>query len=143
LEPGRQLVFYQHEIMSSWRQYWAAGKRWRTTTRLSLQRNDDNGGGYYAFWRPSFTEQLRYQAPSWEIRAEARVSYYMYDHQRVDGEGSPIRHKTYLRLNLRAEKSLFKSFKLFAQYEHERALSNLDLDEYHVNTVSAGIDWEF
>jgi hypothetical protein len=143
LESGSKLQFYQHELSAVWRQHWDAERHWRTVSKLSLQRNDDNGGGYYDYWRPQFSEQIRFQAKSWEVRAEARVSYYHYDSQPIAELGSPTRAKTYLRFNLRAEKSLSKSLKAFAQFEHEEALSNLDIDRYHANTFSAGIDWEF
>ncbi len=143
LEPGRTLQFYQHELSVAWRQHWDADRRWRTVTKVSLQRNEDNGGGYYDYWRPQISEQLRYQAKTWEIQAEARISYYHYDRQPIEDPGSPTREKTYLRFNLRAEKTLLKSLKAFVQFENEQALSNLDIDRYNANTVSAGVDWEF
>jgi hypothetical protein len=143
LEPGRKLQFSQHELALNGRQFWDPGRHWRTLSKLSLQRNEDNGGGYYDYWRPQLSEQLRYQAATWELRAEARISYYHYDRQPIANLGSPTREKTYLRFNLRAEKTLRKSLKAFAQFEHEEALSNLDIDRYSANTFSAGIDWEF
>jgi hypothetical protein len=139
---GKGLDFYQHELLLGWRQIWDADGRWRTVTRLSLQRNDDNGGGYYNFWRPYLSEQLRYQRSGWEVRAEAKLAYYHYDLQRIADLASPIRHKLYLRLGFRAEKALTKSLKLFGQYEFERAASNLSFDQYKVNTVFGGLEWE-
>ena len=143
VEPGEGLVFYEHEITAAWRQYWDVDRRWRTTTKLTLQRNEDNGGGYYDYWRPYLSEQLRYQSKAWELRAEARVSYYNYDRQRIDGAESDLRTKTYVRFGLRAERKLTKSVKLFGLYEHERALSNLSFDRYTVNTISGGVAWEY
>jgi hypothetical protein len=143
LQLGTRLHFYQHEVVFHWRQHWDSAKRWRTTTKLSLQRNEDNGGGYYDYLRPQFNQQVRYRAEKWEVRADARLSYYHYDHQRTDGPESPRREKIYLRLGLRGERALTKTLKLFAQYDYERAVSNLDIDEYTVNTVFAGLDWEF
>jgi hypothetical protein len=142
-EPGRLLRFDQHELAFTWRQFWDADRHWRTNLKLGLQRNTDNGGGYYDYWRPQFTSQLRYQAKTWEVRAEARVSYYDYDHQRVDDADSERRSKTYLRLGLRGEKSLTKKLKLFGQFEHEQALSNWELDQYRANTAWIGLGWEF
>ena len=143
LRAGRGLQFHQHEISAVWRQFWGAERRWRTVSKASVQRNEDNGGGYYNFWRPQFSQQIRYQAPAWEVRAETRLSYYRYDQQHVDELDSAIREKAYLRTSIRAEKLLVKTWKLFAQYEHERAISNLDLDEYQVNMVSGGMSYEF
>jgi hypothetical protein len=142
-ESGQTLNFYMHDLAFAWRQYWDQARHWRTTTKLSMERNDDNGGGYYQFWRPQFSEQLRFQARGWEFRGEARLSYYDYDHQRVGGPASDLRAKAYLRLGVRAEKSITKSLKLFGQYEYEQALSNLAFDRYRVNTVTGGVDWEF
>jgi hypothetical protein len=143
LLAGSRLEFYMHELAVAWRQHWGYALHWRTQTKIALQRNWDNGGGYYNYWRPLVSEQLRYQRPSWEVRAEARVSYYNYDHELIGLPGSPTREVTYLRFNLRAERTLFKSLKGFVQYEHEQALSNQLLDRYTANTVSAGVDWEF
>ncbi|MFO1501413.1 MAG: hypothetical protein U1G07_23995 [Verrucomicrobiota bacterium] len=143
IESGRILSFYEHELAASWRKYWDGERHWRTSSRLMLRRNEDNGGGFYDYWRPQFTQQIRYQAPSWEVRAEGRVAYYHYDRERIAGLDSPHREKTYLTVSLRGEKSVFKSVKLFAQYEYERALSNLHIDTYEANTYSAGIDCEF
>jgi hypothetical protein len=140
---GRGLQFYQHELTASWRQFWGAESHWRTMTRLSLQRNEDNGGGYYNFWRPQIVAQLRYQTKKWDFRAETRLSYYAYDRQQIGDPTSPVRQKTYFRVNLRAERAISKSLRFFIQYEHEQAISNLDLDQYDVNTYSAGLDWEF
>jgi hypothetical protein len=143
LLPGRELSFYLNQVSVAWRQNWDEGRHWRTTTKLSLLRNDDNGSGYYAYWRPQISEQLRYQARTWEVRLEARAAYYHYDLEHVGGLESPLREKTYFRVNVRGEKTLTKSLKVFAQYEHEQALSNLDLDQYNVNTISAGLNLEF
>lgn len=143
LIAGKGLQFWQHELSSSWRQQWGNSNHWRTVTRLSLQFNQDNGDGYYEFLRPLVSEQIRYRAPSWELRAEARLSYYGYAYQRIGDLTSPLRHKSYIRWNVRGEKSLTKNLKLFAQYEYETAISNIKIDEYDVNTISGGVEWEF
>jgi hypothetical protein len=142
-ELGRGLEFYQHEILGTWRQYWDASRHWRTVTKLSFERNEDNGGGYYNYFRPQLGEQLRYEARSWAVRAEARVSYYQYDRQTIADPESPVRHKSFLRVGLHGEKALTKSMKVFAEYELERAISNLSTDTYTANTFSAGLNWEF
>ena len=141
--PGQGLQFRQHELAVVWRHFWDEDGQWRTLTKLSLQRNEDNGGGFYDFLRPFLFEQLRYRTKTWEIKGEARYSFYQYDREHITDLQSPIRHKTYLRFNLRAEKNLTKSIKIFGQYEYERAFSNLDIDQYTLNSISAGLDWEF
>lgn len=136
------LVYYEHEWAASWRQYWDEGRHWRTTTKFGVWRNDDNGG-FYRYWRPQVSEQLRYQAKSWEIKLDARVSYYNYDNERIGDLSSDLREKTYLRLGLRGEKTLVKSLRVFGQYDYERAYSNLEFDRYTANTISVGVNWEF
>jgi hypothetical protein len=42
---GKSLEFFQHELFAVWRHHWDQQRRWRTVTRLSLQRNDDNEAG--------------------------------------------------------------------------------------------------
>jgi hypothetical protein len=143
LVSGRELEFYEHELSFIWRHKWDAARHWRTLTKLALQRNEDNGGGYYDYWRPLISEQLRYEAMTWAVRAEARISYYGYDHQPIAELGSAVRQKTYLRFNVRGEKTLTKSMRVFAQFEHDQALSNLKIDRYDANTFSAGLDWQF
>lgn len=143
LQQGRILEFYQHETQLSWRQFWDAQRRWRTVTKLSLQANDDNGGGFYNYLRPQFSEQVRYQTRKWEAQLEARVSHYAYSHQRTDGADSPLRERTYIRLNARGERVVWKAIRLFAEYEFERAISNLELDDYSVNMFAGGVTWEF
>jgi hypothetical protein len=141
--PERKLEFYQHELTAAWRQYWDEARQWRTLTRLSLLRNEDNGHNYYGFWRPQVSEQLRYVAKTWELRTEAKLAYYKYDNERIGETNSPLREKTYLRLSVRGEKTLVKSLRVFGQYEYERAISNLDFDRYTVHVFSAGFNWEF
>ncbi len=141
-QSGR-LEFYEHEAAMSWRQFWDAEQRWRTVTKLSLEFNEDNGGGYYDFLRPQFSEQIRYRTKTWEAELQARVSHCAYDHQRTDGPDSPRRKRTYVTLNLRGEKVLWKAWRVFAEYELERALSNLDADDYSANTIRGGLSWEY
>lgn len=141
--PGETLRFYQHDFTLDWRQFWDERRRWRSATKLGLRRNLDNGGGYYDYFRPQVSEQIQFRGKTWEVRAEAKLTYYYYDRERTDVPGSSYREKTYVLVNLRGEKLVTKSMKLFAEYEHEQALSNLKIDTYRVNTVSAGLEWNY
>ncbi|MBM3831775.1 MAG: hypothetical protein FJ403_00570 [Verrucomicrobia bacterium] len=143
LAPGTNLEFQQHEVFASLRHYWDKAQRWRTLARIGLERNDDNGSGYYDYWRPQLTQQVRYQTKVWEVKSEARLSYYDYDSQPLSDVDPSTRHRLNLILNLRGERTLFKSLKCFAEYEHERSISNLGFDEYKVNTIMGGVDWGF
>jgi hypothetical protein len=143
LVPGTRLEFLQHEISAALRHHWDDARHWRTVTRINLERTDDNGSGYYDYWRPQLSQQVRYQEKRWQIQSEARISYYHYDFQPVSEVDSSARRKTNLLLSLRGERNVLKSLKLFAEYEHERSISNLNFDGYKVNTIIAGVDWEF
>ena len=137
------LEFYRHELMLDWRQHWGKAHRWRTVTKLGFERNFDNGSGYYDHFRPMLAEQIRYRAPTWELKAEIKVSRYDYDLQPVSDTDPAVRQKTGLAFTLRGEKELWKHVKLFSEFGHERSISNLATDEYTVNTGFAGIDLEF
>jgi hypothetical protein len=143
IQPGRQLEFNLHELGAIWRHFWGQDRSWRAVTRLSLQRNFDNGGGYYDYLRPLISEQIRYQGQRWGASLEGRLSHFAYEQQRIADPDASKRARTLLRLILRGEKSLPKSWKTFAQYELERALSNLDIDRYTAHTISAGLSREF
>jgi hypothetical protein len=143
IEQGDPLEFTQHEIALHLRHFWGSDQRWRAVTRLSFQRNLDNGGGYYDYVRPQISEQIRFQAEGWAASVEGRLSHYSYDRQRIADSLSAKRDRTLARVILRGEKSLSSSWKTFAQYEHEKAWSNLQLESYTAHTVLAGISLEF
>jgi hypothetical protein len=88
-------------------------------------------------------EQIRYRWARWEAAAEVKYARYLYSVQTVSGPDSPKRDRSEVLFDLRCERQLFKRLRLFAQFEHERVFSNLTVEEYTVNTVSAGASWEF
>ena len=53
------------------------------------------------------------------------------------------RHRTSLRVALRAEKTLSKHWRAYAVYDYERSISNLQADRYDANTVSGGVIFAF
>jgi len=140
--PGTTLEFGRHAFQLLSRHYWDSERRWRSSSRLDLELNFDNGSGYYNYHKYQFSEQLRYRTKTWEISGQAKVNYYDYDLQDVSPTDTDKRHRLGLILNLRAERNLFRHFKAFAQFEYERFLSNVPSDEYNVTTFSVGIDWE-
>jgi hypothetical protein len=141
--PGTSLELDQHEILVTLRHFWDAERRWRTLTRVGVERNSDNGPGYYDYFRYRFSQQLRYRKNDWEIQGELRVSLYDYDHQTVSLADLSRRWKTNVGFGLRGEKTIYKTVKSFLRYEHEQSISNLFSDEYAGNTVMAGFDWQF
>jgi hypothetical protein len=140
--PGQPMRYTQHDAELSVRHNWDKQRRWRSTTRLGFQVNADNGSGFYDYYRYQAAQQMSYVAHGWDLRASAKASYYDFHIQRATLDDSSTRAKTLLTFSLRAEKRLFKQFKVFTEWEHERSISNRRLEEYFVNQVVAGIDFE-
>jgi hypothetical protein len=72
---------------------------------------------------------------------EGRVAFYEFPNQLT--ESGQQRRRTDWTLTLRGERQLGRHLRLVAAYDFERADSNRDQDQYAVNTVSAGVAWEF
>jgi hypothetical protein len=141
--PDRPLAYQQHETALAWQHYWDKQRCWRTTTKLSLVLNQDNGSGYFDYRKYQASQQVRYRTKKWEARVQGKVSFYDYPIQTISDTDLSLRQKTLLVVNVRGERRLTRSLKWYAEFEHERALSNIALDEYRVNLVSSGLDWEF
>jgi len=142
LIPGKPLRFTQHDAELMLRHNLDARRRWRSFTRLSFQANTDNGSGFYDYYRYQVSQQMSYVAHSWDLRASARASYYDFSIQPATLTDGSTRAKTLVTFSLRAEKRLVKQLKLFAEWEHERSISNRPVEEYFVNKVVGGIDFE-
>jgi hypothetical protein len=142
--PGTQRVAYQHDVLWAWKHHWDAARRWLTTTKLGFRALRDGASGYYDFDRMGIGQEIRYRPFSgWELRAEVRFAAYHFDTQTAQPGGFERRERRDLSGLLRAEAPVAKHLKVFAQYDYEQTFSNLALDEYHVNTVSAGVIVEF
>ena len=141
--PGTSLEFLQHNVELAWRHNWDALRHWRTATRLGFQDNQDNGPGFYDYRRYSASQQLRYVAATWEIKAQGRVSFYDFEYQHVSTTDSALRQKATVNANVRVEKRLGKHWSLFAEYEYEQSLSNRTVDEYRANRVAGGLGVQF
>jgi hypothetical protein len=133
----------QQEARFIWRHYWDAARRWRNTTRLGYRHNDENGGGYFNYARFSVAEQVRYQTAGWHCSAEAKLSFYDFQVQTVAPGSAEKRERTDLLLTVRTERQLTKALRLIGAYEYERTYSNVDLETYSANTVTASLQWEF
>jgi len=136
-------AFLQNDVVLACKHYWDVEQRWRTTLSVGFRDNLDNGGGYFNYNQVRCSGQVRYQAKRWEVSAGARLSQYWFPVQTV-GDGDPSkRERADLAFTLHGEIQLVKHVRLFAQYIHERTVSNLTLDEYSVNTVNSGVSIEF
>lgn len=141
--PGTHLEFRQHKVdLASWH-FWDEQRRWRTVTKFSYRRNEDNGSGYFDYDRFQISEQLRFRAKPWELIAEVRYSHYFFDVQKVSATDSSHRQLPEFTWHLRAERQFKKWLKGYVDFEQEWNLSNQHSERYTVNTVSGGFIWEF
>jgi hypothetical protein len=141
--PGKTLEYWRHELELAIQHNWDKERRWRMTTGVGWEYNEDNGSGYFNYFHYRVYQQVRYVAKLWELKAQARFNPYYYPNQFATTDSSDKRYKNILTLNLRGERKLTQKIKLFAEYEYEQAYSNETLSEYQANRVIGGIDWEF
>jgi hypothetical protein len=141
--PGRTRAFERHEVGARWRHHWDAARRWRTTTRLSWLMNRDNGGGYFDYDRARLSQQARFEPGAWAFLVGMRLSFYDYRLQTASPFDGGRRERLEWSLEARVERRLARFVKVHLGWEREETFSNLTLDEYSVNVVTAGLDWEF
>lgn len=134
------LVYWRPELGAQWRYHWDEPRHWRTTTKVGLLLNRDNGSGYFDYDRVQFSEQLRWRRGAWEVTGQARFGWYFYREQRI---GHEYRDRSYVLLELRAERRLGKHWLLHAAAEREWNFSNDPLDEYRDWMINGGIGVEF
>ena len=140
--PGSSLRYLQHELESSLNHSWDKQRRWRSRVRLGFEYNLDNGSGYFDYRRYRVSNRFGYYQASWNASLEGK--YLQYDYLRQPaGDGNSIRALREYIVSARLEKNLLKNLKIYAESEHEWARSNFQLEEYQVNTILAGVDWEF
>lgn len=133
----------QHDFMLAWRHDWDRQLRWRSVTKLAYRNSRDNGGGYFDYRRVQMSEQLRFRTSRWTLSVEARLGFYYYPIQTVAADDPEKRQRTEFACSARAEFKLAPLLRLFAQFDREKTLSNLTLDEYTSNTFSGGLLLEF
>jgi len=139
--PGTSLYYWQHEIVGRWRHHWDTDRHWRTTSKLSYMFNRDNGSGYFDYDRLLFSEQLRWAAENWEVKANVRLGwYYYYQEQQVANEGLK---RSYVVLDVRVERRIWKHGLLYAVVEREWNNSNDPLEDYDDWMAGGGIGLEF
>lgn len=142
-QADTKLSYLIHTAELEWQYYFDAARQWRLVARGGFVRSDDGASGYFSYDRYSALLQLRYRDANWEAELRGRFSWYQYDHQLSDENSGERRARLMSEVGLRASRRLGKSFKLFGDYTFEQADSNVSYDNYTVNTVSTGIDWEF
>jgi len=140
---GTHLRYLPQTVELAWQHGWDEARRWRHSLRLTFESNRDNAAGYYDYQMCRAGGQLRYRAGGWELSGSASAAYFEFPHQTAGTDASIARHRTSLRLGLRGERCLSKHWRVYAAYEHETSLSNLEVEQYHANTVSTGLKVAF
>ncbi|MEI8045249.1 MAG: hypothetical protein WCL11_27805, partial [Verrucomicrobiota bacterium] len=141
--PGTHLRFLPQTVGITWQHHWDQERRWRCLTQLTYSFSQDNGSGYYDYAQYLLSEQLRFRPAKWDFSAQVALAYYDFPNQQVDLAGSGARHRTAVRMTLRAERVLSSHWKIYAQYDYDRSLSNDAFDQYSANAGSAGIEFSF
>jgi hypothetical protein len=141
--PGSSLVYDQHEIEARVMHNWDEGRHWRSKLRVSYERNEDNGFGFFDYDKIRFGTGFGYYGDTWSVVGDGKILHYNYDEQQVAGPGSDKWQRWNYLLGLRLEKNVTSNLKLFLESEHEWSVSNDPFTEYQVNTVMSGVDWTF
>ncbi len=139
--PGT-LSFAQHEFEVFWKQRWGTDGRFRTTLSGGVLMNGDNGGGFYDYTRYFLDAGLRYVAPRWEVRADARLRWYFYSIQPASLVGGASRHRADVSLTARAEWTVHKGVRVFGEYAVESSDENGPAGDYRMQSISAGFSLE-
>jgi hypothetical protein len=143
--PGQKLSLVRNRAELAWERYWDSQRRWRSITKLGFVYSNDNGAGFYDFYGYSLSQELRFRTKSWEFRLVAKIGYEDFPVQTVDPTvpGSPKLYRAPLDITFHAERRLYKSLRIFAEYELEASGSNLESTTYQANRVAGGLSWEF
>jgi hypothetical protein len=139
---GEGRRFLTHRVAGYWTHHLDSARIWRSQLRFGIDLNTDNGGGYFDYNRPFLSEQLRYHTQGWDIRLKGGFGFYDYQVQRSEDPGTPLRRKLGVTASLNVERQIWRKLRWFFVYEYEQSLSTQSIDEYQVNSVYSGIDWE-
>jgi len=141
--PGRILAIQREVAELKWEHQWDARNRWSSITRIGFNRNRDNGGGFFNFYRYFASEELRFHTKDWEAKASVAWSYYDFPVQTIDTPPSPTLHLATVNAGLRLERRLYQSVRGFAAFEFEQTTSDDPASEYRYKIVTGGLSWEF
>jgi hypothetical protein len=136
------LRFDQHELELTLNHSWDKERHWRSRFRVLFEINQDNGPGFYDYYRYRVMKRFGYWGKDWQATIEGKVLHYDYQEQPVPGSAE-VREIWEYVLALHGEKTIWKKLKVFADNEFEVVNSNYGVEEYTVNTVMVGVDWEF
>lgn len=132
--------YWQHEVETGVRHNWDDEGRWKSRARVAFEYNDDNGNGHYNYRKYRAAHALTFALGKFEAILDTKFLYY--DYSRETFETGERLNRTELIASLRAERSLTKKLKAFAEIQQEWSLSNDRFERFDATTVWAGLDWQ-
>jgi hypothetical protein len=143
LSDNTKLAIWRQVAELKWEQTWDAQRHWRSTTKLSFQYDQDNGGGWFDYYRYQAAEDLVFRTRDWEVRGSASIGYQPFPIQTVSPTSGLNLYLTSIELTARVERRLYKDLRVFGQFTHDQSISNDPSSEYKANTVTGGLSYEF
>jgi hypothetical protein len=134
------LVFLQNEIGCEWRHNWDKARQWRTTSKFSYMVNQDNGSGFFDYDRLLLKQQLRWKNSRWEVKTNARFSWYNYPVKRMGAESL---ERSSMLFDARVERRLGQRWLTYLFAEREWSMSNDLRDRYNTWMAGGGVGFEF
>ena len=126
-----------------WKQTWDEARHWSTTVRGYHVRRVDNGEGWFDVDRFGVGGALKYRHRHWEFSGTVRWSVYDYALERASPLDPELRTREDLELEGRIEHKFREHWTVYGVYAYEQTRSNVALDAYRMNTVFAGVEYEF
>lgn len=134
------LASLQNEIGCEWRHNWDKARQWRTASRFSYMVNQDNGSGFFDYDRLLLKQQLRWKNSRWEVKTNARFSWYNYPVKRIGAESL---ERSSMLFDARVERRLGKRWLTYLFAEREWSTSNDLRDRYKTWMAGGGVGFEF
>ena len=143
-QPGTSLHYRRENLQWVNRHYFDAARRWRLETRIKGFVSSDNGSGYYDYWSTGFSERLELKLQRWEFRLEAGYTFYHFPSQIVGSPTSTIeRTRGDLTGLIRIDRIINRNWRIFGEFNHDRALAADPLETFSANTVWLGVSWDY
>lgn len=141
--PSLSLSTDDLKVELAWKQTWLQPKRLVSTVKLFHTRRVDNGEGWFDVDRMGVSASLKYETKKFQIRGTARWTEYDYALERASPLDPELRTRSDLELEGRVEYHFHPHWMAYFAYEYEQTRSNVVLDAYRMNTVFAGVEFEF
>jgi hypothetical protein len=134
------LASLQNEIGCEWRHNWDKARQWQTASRFSYMVNQDNGSGFFDYDRLLLKQQLRWKNSRWEVKTNARFSWYNYPVKRMGAESL---ERSSMLFDARVERRLGQRWLTYLFAEREWSTSNDLRDRYKTWMAGGGVGFEF